>query len=183
MPDGGPVQDDGDHDRQGTASHTVEIVPRRGLLQSSSQRLSTLLPLLWVWTRRDLRVRYRQSILSAGWGLILTYAVYLRQKEDTALNAFMLGFGNNSVSLLAGIMVLCTIFSIMPDAADQIVGASNEGLTFIWIPQLFAQMEKVVGRVTVVRSGHIDHKQQKMGALNMAQELMSQPDAFVSAVD
>lgn len=70
MPDGGPVQDDGDHDRQGTASHTVEIVPRRGLLQSSSQRLSTLLPLLWVWTRRDLRVRYRQSILSAGWGLI-----------------------------------------------------------------------------------------------------------------
>lgn len=76
----------------------------------------------------------------AGWGLITVYAIYLRQREDTALNAFMLGFGNNSVSLLAGIMVLCTIFSIMPDAADQIVGASNEGLTFIWIPQLFAQM-------------------------------------------
>src|SRR5690606_17235637 len=26
------------------------------------------------------------------------------------------------------------------DAANQIVGASNEGLTFIWVPQLFAQM-------------------------------------------
>ncbi len=76
----------------------------------------------------------------AGWGLILTYAVYLRRQEDTALNAFMLGFGNNTVSLLAGIMVLCTVFSIMPDAANQIVGASNEGLTFIWVPQLFAQM-------------------------------------------
>lgn len=76
----------------------------------------------------------------AGWGLILTYAVYLRQKEDTALNAFMLGFGNNTVSLLAGIMVICTVFSVMPDAASQIVGASNEGLTFIWVPQLFAQM-------------------------------------------
>ena len=76
----------------------------------------------------------------AGWGLILTYACYLRQNEDTALNAFMLGFGNNSVSLLAGIMVLCTVFSIMPDAATQIVGAGNEGLTFIWVPQLFAQM-------------------------------------------
>jgi NSS family neurotransmitter:Na+ symporter len=37
-------------------------------------------------------------------------------------------------------MVLCTIFSIMPDAANEIVGADNEGLTFIWIPQLFAQM-------------------------------------------
>jgi neurotransmitter:Na+ symporter, NSS family len=76
----------------------------------------------------------------AGWGLILTYAIYLRRREDTALNAFVIGFGNNSVSLLAGIMVLCTVFSLMPDAASQIVGAGNEGLTFIWVPQLFALM-------------------------------------------
>jgi NSS family neurotransmitter:Na+ symporter len=76
----------------------------------------------------------------AGWGLILVYAVYMRRREDTALNAFVLGFGNNSVSLLAGIMVLCTVFSLMPDAATQIVGAGNEGLTFIWVPQLFARM-------------------------------------------
>jgi len=76
----------------------------------------------------------------AGWGLALTYAVYMRKREDTALNAFVIGFGNNSMSLLAGIMVLCTVFSIMPDAADVIVGAGNEGLTFIWVPQLFAQI-------------------------------------------
>lgn len=76
----------------------------------------------------------------AGWGLITTYAVYMRKSEDTALNAFVIGFGNNSMSLLAGIMVLCTVFSVMPDAASQIVGAGNEGLTFIWIPQLFAQI-------------------------------------------
>jgi len=76
----------------------------------------------------------------AGWGLILAYAVYLRPREDTTLNAFVLGFGNNSVSLLAGIMVLCTAFAILPEAGDQIVGAGNEGLTFIWVPQLFARM-------------------------------------------
>jgi neurotransmitter:Na+ symporter, NSS family len=76
----------------------------------------------------------------AGWGLILTYAIYMRAREDTTRNAFVLGFGNNSVSLLAGIMVLCTVFSLMPDAADQIVGAGNEGLTFIWVPELFARM-------------------------------------------
>jgi NSS family neurotransmitter:Na+ symporter len=76
----------------------------------------------------------------AGWGLILTYAIYMRKREDTTLNAFLLGFGNNSVSLMAGIMVLCTVFSIMPHAASQIVGASNEGLTFIWVPQLFNHM-------------------------------------------
>jgi neurotransmitter:Na+ symporter, NSS family len=76
----------------------------------------------------------------AGWGLILTYAVYMRSREDTALNAFVIGFANNSMSLLAGIMVLATVFSVMPDAANQIVGAGNEGLTFIWVPQLFAQI-------------------------------------------
>jgi len=76
----------------------------------------------------------------AGWGLVLTYAVYMRANEDTALNAFVIGFGNNAMSLLAGIMVLCTVFSVMPDAAGENVGAGNEGLTFIWVPQLFAQI-------------------------------------------
>jgi neurotransmitter:Na+ symporter, NSS family len=84
----------------------------------------------------------------AGWGLILTYAIYLRRNEDTTVNAFVLGFGNNSVSLLAGIMVLCTVFSLMPDAATQIVGAGNEGLTFIWVPQLFERMPG--GRVFMI---------------------------------
>lgn len=76
----------------------------------------------------------------AGWGLVLTYAIYMRANEDTALNAFVIGFGNNSMSLLAGIMVLCTVFATMPDAAATVVGSGNEGLTFIWVPQLFQQM-------------------------------------------
>ena len=76
----------------------------------------------------------------AGWGLILTYAIYMRAREDVSLNAFLIGFGNNSMSLLAGIMVLCTVFAIHPGAQAEIVGAGNEGLTFIWMPQLFAAM-------------------------------------------
>ena len=76
----------------------------------------------------------------AGWGLILTYAVYMRAREDVPLNAFLIGFGNNSMSLLAGIMVLCTVFAINPGARSEIVGAGNEGLTFVWMPELFAQM-------------------------------------------
>ncbi len=76
----------------------------------------------------------------AGWGLVLTYAIYCRPDEDTNLNSCLLAFGNNSISLLAGIMVLCTVFARRPDAASEIVGAGNEGLTFIWIPQLFADI-------------------------------------------
>lgn len=56
----------------------------------------------------------------AGWGLIVAYAVYMRRREDSTLNAFMLGFGNNSVSLLAGIMVICTVFAVGPAMATQI---------------------------------------------------------------
>ncbi len=76
----------------------------------------------------------------AGWGLILTYAIYMRVREDVSLNAFLIGFGNNSMSLLAGIMVLCTVFALDPNAESAIVGANNEGLTFQWMPQLFAAM-------------------------------------------
>lgn len=108
----------------------------------------------------------------AGWGLVLVYSAYLRTQEDTALNAFILPAANNTVSLLAGMTVLCTVFSVVPqlvaslaanpdalaafpslaeavrggqavtpDLLQQtIFGAGNEGLTFIWMPQLFARI-------------------------------------------
>jgi NSS family neurotransmitter:Na+ symporter len=108
----------------------------------------------------------------AGWGLILAYAAYLRSQEDTALNAFVLPMANNAVSLFAGVMVLCTVFSVVPQLVanlasdpdalaaypalaeavrggaglspqliqDTIFSTDNEGLTFIWMPQLFATL-------------------------------------------
>jgi len=113
----------------------------------------------------------------AGWGLILCYAAYLREREDTALNAFIVPAANNTMSLIAGTMVLCTVFSVIPElvasfaatpdvlgaypaladavrageplSADliqrTIFGAGNEGLTFVWMPQLFARIP--LGRV------------------------------------
>jgi SNF family Na+-dependent transporter len=56
----------------------------------------------------------------AGWGLALTYAVYARQQENTTSNAFLLGIGNNTISILAGIMVICTVFSVGPSLAERI---------------------------------------------------------------
>jgi len=77
----------------------------------------------------------------AGWGLILTYAVYMKKREDVVLNTFIAGLGNNSASLLAALIILPTIFAILPtEEALKAVGAGNQGLTFIWIPQLFEQM-------------------------------------------
>ncbi|MBX7152732.1 sodium-dependent transporter [bacterium] len=79
----------------------------------------------------------------AGWGLILTYAVYMKQKEDVGLNSFVVGFGDNSASLLAGIVIFSTVFSLVPgDAAIllQSSGRASTGLTFEWLPALFSEM-------------------------------------------
>src|SRR5690606_9839409 len=37
----------------------------------------------------------------AGWGLIMTYAIYMKKKEDISLNAALIGFGNNTISIIA----------------------------------------------------------------------------------
>jgi NSS family neurotransmitter:Na+ symporter len=76
----------------------------------------------------------------AGWGLVLCYAIYSRAQADTNLNSVMLACGNNLISLMAGTMVLCTVFAMQPNAAAQVAGAGNEGLTFVWVPRLFDQV-------------------------------------------
>ena len=77
----------------------------------------------------------------AGWGLILTYAIYMKRDEDVVLNATTIGLGNNSASLLAGMAVLPTVFAILPtNDALAAMESGNTGLTFIWIPQLFSQI-------------------------------------------
>jgi NSS family neurotransmitter:Na+ symporter len=79
----------------------------------------------------------------AGWGLIMTYAIYMKKKEDIALNAALIGFGNNSVSLIAGIIIFSTVFALSStDAMMQISqsGPANTGLTFIYLPLLFSKM-------------------------------------------
>ena len=77
----------------------------------------------------------------AGWGLVLTYAIYSRKREDVALNSLLTGLGNNSASLLASLAVLPTIFAVLPyESAMEAVSSDNIGLTFMWIPHLFNEL-------------------------------------------
>jgi neurotransmitter:Na+ symporter, NSS family len=79
----------------------------------------------------------------AGWGLILTYAIYAKKKEDIPVNAALVGFGNNSISLIAGIIIFSTVFSLSSvDAMARITesGPANTGLTFIYLPLLFSKL-------------------------------------------
>jgi NSS family neurotransmitter:Na+ symporter len=78
----------------------------------------------------------------AGWGLMLTYASYSRKKEDVGLNCAITAVGDNSASVLAAMAILPAIFALSgsTDKAMAVTGAGNTGMTFIWIPQLFARM-------------------------------------------
>jgi len=84
----------------------------------------------------------------AGWGLILTYGAYMQGRHGVVKNAIITGVGNNTVSLLAAVVIFGTVFAILGAqmskaevlAVMQSSGPAATGLTFIWMPQLFAKM-------------------------------------------
>jgi NSS family neurotransmitter:Na+ symporter len=84
----------------------------------------------------------------AGWGLILTYGAYMQARHGVVKNAVITGVGNNTVSLLAAAVIFGTVFAILgaemskAEVLDvmKTSGPAATGLTFIWMPQLFAKM-------------------------------------------
>ncbi|MDG1525811.1 MAG: sodium-dependent transporter [Candidatus Thalassarchaeaceae archaeon] len=75
---------------------------------------------------------------SAGMGMAITYAVYMRKDEDTTLNAFTMGLANNSISIIAGLTVLSAIFAVQEDPLATVTGGSS-AITFLALPEVFAQ--------------------------------------------
>ena len=84
----------------------------------------------------------------AGWGLILTYGAYMQSKHGVVKNGIITGIGNNMVSLLAAIIIFGTVFAVLGSEMSKAEvlevmktsGPAATGLTFIWMPQLFAKM-------------------------------------------
>ena len=78
----------------------------------------------------------------AGWGFIVTYAVYTDKKEEIPNNCMIMGMGDNIGALLAGFVVMPAIFALSATNADALaaVSAGNYGMTFIYIYQLFSLM-------------------------------------------
>ena len=55
----------------------VVITPARGIEQSLVERVRVTGPLVRVWTARELRVRYRQSLLRTAWSLVQPMTILL----------------------------------------------------------------------------------------------------------
>jgi NSS family neurotransmitter:Na+ symporter len=77
--------------------------------------------------------------VGAGWGLMLTYAVYMPEKEDIGANSFVIAFADSGSSLLAGMAILPLVFAVSPTAeiANQALQSGNTGLTFIYLTKFF----------------------------------------------
>lgn len=79
---------------------------------------------------------------SAGMGLLLTYAAYGPEDSDVVTDSMAIGIGNNLASILAGTVVISTVYGILePVLADKVISQGSAGLTFIWMPRLFNKME------------------------------------------
>jgi neurotransmitter:Na+ symporter, NSS family len=82
----------------------------------------------------------------AGWGLIMVYAVYAREKEDIAVNSGIIAFSDVLVGVIAAAVILGTLFAVAPttDFAEQALASGNVGLTFIYIVELLSTMPGAV---------------------------------------
>lgn len=123
----------------------VILAIRAMTLSGSSEGLRFLFVPEWnllgdaeLWLRAFSQMAFSTG---AGWGLYLTYSVYLRRREDFALNASTVAAGNLFASLLAAVAVMCTIFALRTqDFAVQAAESGNQGLAFIFFAELFGEM-------------------------------------------
>lgn len=80
--------------------------------------------------------------LSIGFGIMVTYASYLRRRSDLTGSALVAGFANSSFEILAGIGVFATLgFMAQANgvAVNEVV-TDGVGLAFIAFPAVISQM-------------------------------------------
>lgn len=76
----------------------------------------------------------------AGWGEMLTYAVYTKENEDVAANSHMVIFGDMLGAMTGALAVLPLVFAFSPSeaAAVETLKSGNYGLTFIYLTKFFS---------------------------------------------
>lgn len=85
--------------------------------------------------------------LSIAFAIMITYSSYLGKKSDITNNAFIVGFGNSSFELLAGIGVFAVLGFMAVQAAvpiDEVV-AGGVGLAFVVFPAIINEFPGLNG--------------------------------------
>ncbi|MEU9730044.1 sodium-dependent transporter [Streptomyces sp. NPDC048002] len=80
--------------------------------------------------------------LSIGFGIMVTYASYLRRRADLTGSALVAGFANSSFEILAGIGVFAALGFMAQNAGVPVdeVAAAGLGLAFVAFPTIISEM-------------------------------------------
>ncbi len=80
--------------------------------------------------------------VGAGWGLMLTYAVYMSERDDIGANSFVIALADAGSSLLAAMGILPLVFAVSPsrEMALQALQSGDTGLTFIYLAKFFPNL-------------------------------------------
>lgn len=83
----------------------------------------------------------------AGWGLMMVYAVYVKEDEDIGVNSGIIAFSDVLVGFVAAALVLGTLFAVAPTlefAQAALAEGDHDGLIFIYLVELLATMPGAV---------------------------------------
>ncbi len=80
--------------------------------------------------------------LSIGFGIMITYASYLRRRSDLTGSAMVAGFANSSFEILAGIGVFAALGFMAQSAGVPVgdVATAGLGLAFVAFPTIISEM-------------------------------------------
>ncbi len=83
--------------------------------------------------------------LSLGMGILITYGSYFSREENIVSSTRMVAITDTAVAFFAGLLILPAIFAINPDVDMQGLSDSSVSLIFSYLPQLFLQMQTMLG--------------------------------------
>lgn len=85
--------------------------------------------------------------LSVGFGIMVTYASYLKRKSDITTSAFTVGFANSSFEILAGIGVFAALGFIAFESGVPIADQAYQGvgLAFVAFPTIINTLPYLAG--------------------------------------
>ncbi|MBN4076011.1 sodium-dependent transporter, partial [Gammaproteobacteria bacterium AH-315-E17] len=83
--------------------------------------------------------------LSLGMGILITYGSYFNREEKIVSATRLVAVMDTSVAFIAGLLILPAIFAMNPDVDVQTLSESSVSLIFSYLPQLFLEMETLLG--------------------------------------
>lgn len=123
------------------------LVVRALFLDGAAEGLNALFQPQWseiansgVWVAAYGQIFFSLSI---GFGIMVTYASYLRRRSDLPGSALVAGLANSSFELLAGIGVFATL-GFMASTSEagilDLIGTGGVGLAFMAFPEIISNM-------------------------------------------